>query len=60
MDIVSKFGFVDIVMDFCCFLFLFFLVGFGCKRGSKSEFMREKARREKWVEGLECWIEQWR
>lgn len=46
---------MDIVMDFCCFLFFFVLSGFGWKRESKYAFVREKSRREKRVEGLECW-----
>ena len=46
-------------MDFCCFLFFFVLTGFGWERESKYEFVREKSRRENWVEGLECWVEWW-
>ena len=56
----SKSRFVDIVMDFCCFLFFFVLTGFGWERESKYGFMREKSRRENWVEGLECWVKWWR
>ena len=54
----SKSWFVDIVMDFCYFLFFFVSTGFGWKRESKYRFVREKSRREKWVEGLECWVKQ--
>ena len=32
MDIVSKFGFVDIVMDFCCFFILLCLGWFQLKK----------------------------
>ena len=45
-------------MDFCCFLFFFVSTGFGWKRESKYGFVREKSRREKWVEGLKCWVER--
>ena len=54
----SKSRFVDIVMDFCYFLFFFVSTGFGWKRESKYGFVREKSRREKWVEGLKCWAER--
>ena len=47
---------------FVVFLFFFVLAGFGWKRESKSGFVREKVWREKWVGGLECWVERrrWR
>ena len=43
-----------LLWNFVVFLFFFVSTRFGWKRGRQYGFVREKSRREKWVEGLEC------
>ena len=58
MDIVSKFGFVDIVMDFCCFFIFLCLGRFRLKKREQIWVRERESVKGKMGRGLECWVER--